>query len=540
MPMTDWALALGLAVLTIATRWPYRVSVLPTWDAVQFALALRDYDIVRHQPHPPGYILYVMLGRLAGPLLGDPAATLAGLAVLASALAVVLLYRLGWEWYGRAVATVATLGLVASPLFWAYGVVGLPYAAEAALATGLVLGAWGMREGRPRALVGSAMLLGLAGGVRQSMLLTLGPLWLGAAWLGFRRARPILAGLGVVALTTAAWLGPMLWVTGVARYVAASLELYASTVYPTTLLAGGAAHNLVGLGEAALVGMGFFLPVLVWGLRRAPAALRRGGARAAFLALWTLPALAVYGLVHLGQSGYVLTVLPAAYLVAGRSLVGLARWDRGIPGPIPLRGTLAAVALVGVLAGHVAFFTAARPIDVPLARAETSWWARTWADARALYRFRLWSHTAAGLGEQATVIGAYVATIRREFDPRETVLVTELGNPRSYPWFRHVTYYLPEYAVYHLRLGEPRPGFLASRDLTHMAAIAERRVLLPQATRRLVWVVDEWHPGLPRPAGLEARPVTHGRSLYVLKVRRWAVEHAGYRLTPTTAEVRLR
>ena len=65
MPCADWALALTLAALTVATRWPYRARLLPTWDAVQFALALERYDVVRHQTHPPGYILYVALGRLA-------------------------------------------------------------------------------------------------------------------------------------------------------------------------------------------------------------------------------------------------------------------------------------------------------------------------------------------------------------------------------------------------------------------------------------------------------------------------------------------
>ena len=91
--------------------------------------------------------------------------------------------------------------------------------------------------------------------------------------------------------------------------------------------------------------------------------------------------------------------------------------------------------------------------------------------------------------------------------PRDTVLVTELGNPRSYPWFRHVMYYLPEYATYHLRLNAAAPGYLASRELPSMAAVAERRVPLPVTTRRLVWVVDEWDPTAPRPAGLEARRI---------------------------------
>ena len=49
-----WALALALAGLTLVTRWPYRVRLLPTWDAIQFALALERYDVVPASAAPAG------------------------------------------------------------------------------------------------------------------------------------------------------------------------------------------------------------------------------------------------------------------------------------------------------------------------------------------------------------------------------------------------------------------------------------------------------------------------------------------------------
>ena len=101
-------------------------------------------------------------------------------------------------------------------------------------------------------------------------------------------------------------------------------------------------------------------------------------------------------------------------------------------------------------------------------------------------------------------------------------------------------YYLPEYTAYHFRLGEARPGYLDSRELASMEAVAERRVPLALTTHRLLWVVDEWHPRLPRPAGLETLPLSYGRSLYVLRIGRHAVDHAGYSLVPVTAVARLR
>src|SRR5690242_20454093 len=63
----DVTLALGLAVVTLLSRWPYRARMLYNWDAVQFALALREFDIAKHQPHPPGYLLYVALGACSTP-----------------------------------------------------------------------------------------------------------------------------------------------------------------------------------------------------------------------------------------------------------------------------------------------------------------------------------------------------------------------------------------------------------------------------------------------------------------------------------------
>jgi hypothetical protein len=163
------------------------------------------------------------------------------------------------------------------------------------------------------------------------------------------------------------------------------------------------------------------------------------------------------------------------------------------------------------------------------------------AAARAFYRFRVWEHTAGGLREREAVIRTFVTAVRERFDPRDTVLVTELGNGRSYPWFRHVMYYLPEYPVYHLRLGRYSPGYLTSQLGGTMAAMGDRGVPLPAATRRLVWVVDHWDPQVPAPSGLEARPLAQGRWLYVLRVRdRRPIVHAGYRLVPVTALARLR
>src|SRR5581483_9941787 len=85
--------------------------------------------------HPPGYILYVALGRLVNAWLGDAAGAYVFLAVVFSGLTTLVVYSLARVAYDRATALAAAALLAVSPLFWFYGSVGLTYAGEALCAS---------------------------------------------------------------------------------------------------------------------------------------------------------------------------------------------------------------------------------------------------------------------------------------------------------------------------------------------------------------------------------------------------------------------
>jgi len=206
----DVTLALGLAVVTLLSRWPYRARMLYNWDAVQFALALHEFDIAKHQPHPPGYLLYVALGRLLNASLADPTLAYVALAMLFSAGSTFVLYWLARRIYDRVTAVIAASLLAVSPLFWFYGSVGLTYAGEAFAASLVAWFAYRALSGHVPSLYWGALALGLTGGMRQSVLVLLLPLWLGSALIGIpSRRRQLIAG-GILLASVLAWLLPML------------------------------------------------------------------------------------------------------------------------------------------------------------------------------------------------------------------------------------------------------------------------------------------------------------------------------------------
>jgi hypothetical protein len=121
--------SLVLFCFWLATRIPLQSSLLSGWDPVQFALAIHHFDINRHQPQPPGYILYVGLAKMLFRLVHDDNLTLTILAALFSALSTVLIFLLAFYMYGRRTALLASTLWATCPLVWFHGLVGEIYAA---------------------------------------------------------------------------------------------------------------------------------------------------------------------------------------------------------------------------------------------------------------------------------------------------------------------------------------------------------------------------------------------------------------------------
>jgi Protein of unknown function (DUF2723) len=523
----DLAVSLLLALVTLASRWPYRARMLYNWDAVQFALALREFDIAKHQPHPPGYVLYVGLGRLVNATLADPTLAYVTLAMIFSAATTVTVYWLARALYDRTTAGAAAALLAMSPLFWFYGSVGLTYAGEAFGATLMALLAYRTLQGHVVHLYAGAVWLGLAGGLRPSMLLLLLPLWGASAWRGIRERKRLVAAGALLAAAVLAWFLPLLWLSGGLRaYLRASSELYDLMVRPTSVWGGDLdatfrqaryvlESTLVGLGPLALALAA--LPLL---------ARRRGwGRREWFLLGWIAPPVAVYTLVHFGQAGYVLTFLPALVILLSHAMVELVTaGSRRLRRP-QWRWALTVAALGPLLLINTGFFVSARPAPREFDRRGGEAWL--WRAKDEAHDWIL-SRTASALREHEAVLRTYVETIRAVYDPRDTALLTELGNPRSYPWLRHAMFYMPEYAIYQLYLRADPPGFYASQAATPMAPTPGTRITVPRRIRQLVWFVDHWDPEMPRPRGLLEIQLSYGRFLYVLPLGNRPVEHAGY------------
>jgi hypothetical protein len=326
---------LGLG--TLLSRLPFRATLLNTHDAVNYALALEHFDMRLHQPQPPGYPLYVLLGRAFDLILNDHLAALIWLSMVFSGLAAIAIYLGGKELFGRRAGIVAALLVVTSSPFWEQGELPAPYAID--LFFSAMVGWLCYRlitsEGS-RAVWSAALALGFAGAFRLQTIMVLFPLFLYA--LHRRNWRTIAGAIAIAGTVFGLFFVPAVMISG---GPAAFLQAMRTTVpifYSASTLVRSAqgsrfVANLVNILRYTFVTLGeLALPLVLLGyLSCTRSLLFWRDARIRFLALWLLPTWVLYFLIWPGNLGTILVCMPPAFLLAGKGLdwvLGRAGWIR--------------------------------------------------------------------------------------------------------------------------------------------------------------------------------------------------------------------
>ncbi len=299
-----------LIAATALTRFVFRSHYLYDIDSVNFALALKRFDPSVHQPHPPGYFLYVYLGRLASFLFHDANAALVAISIVFSCGAVATIYVIAGDWFGRKAASFAGLIFVFSPLAWFHGTVALTYIVEAFFSALTGYLCWRIYCGAARFILPGAIVVGVAAGFRPSSLLLLGPLLL----FSFRGAsrKQAAAGIGALTLTLLAWFIPMIRISGGTAYISSLAWLWLAVPSKGMVFNSSVATSLVRACTIAGIyilcfGCAAILPFR--GRRKDSTADRR---KTIFTLVWIAPGLLFFTFIYLKfvNGGYLLALAP--------------------------------------------------------------------------------------------------------------------------------------------------------------------------------------------------------------------------------------
>ncbi|MGH2471176.1 MAG: ArnT family glycosyltransferase [Candidatus Limnocylindria bacterium] len=348
----SWRVALALFGIGLLTRLPFATVNFYAPDSVLYARGMETFDPFDQRPQPPGYLWYILVLRAVDLVTHDPNRAMTVVSALAGAVTVALVYLLTARLYDERTARVSALFVLTAVTFWAYGGVAYPYTLLAALTTACALLFWRALDPAsppPRRgpwLIAASVAWGVAIGFRSDLAIFLAPLWLFAA------TRATMATAGVSAAIVAALVA--LWIVasavadgGLARFLDAVRIQSAFVDERYSVFGNGPiaiSRNAYDLARYVGRGLYFLLPLAAAILISADARRveLRDRRRTAFMALWTLSPLPFYVFVHVGEYGYIFSMLPGLAIFAARGSIALAK---GLRMPRTFRWIVAAVVL---------------------------------------------------------------------------------------------------------------------------------------------------------------------------------------------------
>ncbi len=446
-------MSLLLFLVTVISRMPFSSRFLYHMDSVHFALALDDYNIALHQPHPPGYFFYIMFGRLLRLFVSDANTIFVSISILFSGLTIVAVYYFGRKLFGKKTGLLAALIAFTSPNIWFHGEVALTYIVEAFFSTATALLCWKVYKGNHRYLWISAIILAVAGGVRQNTAVFLFPLWL----FSIKDVPPkkMMLAIGLLSISCLFWFLPMIRMTGGWDvYTGAFRELWLfstghNTVFdkgiPVLRYYASALFDFTIFGTTAGVFPLLFTTYVLIRKRRIKY-LDHG--TVLFFTLWISPSVLFYLMIfiHPANPGYALIFLPALIILIAASMEYMSNELKGIL----KKDFLAPLLCLVMFTNLYFFFFTGFPVSFNEIR----------------------NH-----GNRLT---ALLNDIRNS-DPADTAL---FSLPYVFYGPKHFIYYLPEYYVYQVDAkvapnGETRKTFWGKDRITYQ----DETIILPEDIR---------------------------------------------------------
>lgn len=468
MARNSYVRSIVLFAVTILTRLPFTSRFLYSQDSVQFALALEKYDVYLHQPHPPGYFLYVMAGKLINHFIQDANASFVLISLLASGLTVVVVYCLGRAVFDERIGWWAGVLAITSPLLWFYGEVALSYSVAAFFNSWIALLCWQALHSDSKRVYFSALLLGIGAGIRQEILIFMFSLWVFCfVNLGWRR---VVIALLILGVTVGSWFVPMLVLSGGPdRYFSAVHELWEFHNSRLAIWNVGIAYRKdiiltilgfisygAGIG-AVFILFAFYVSVRTGYWRQIEKE------KLVFFTLWFIPGIVFYLVIflHPYNHGHGLFFLPALLILLPSSVRYVVSEFKGMSRFGNTATSLAVSATLGiVVAVNVGAFLLT---DL--------------------------SYSAKSIREHDRNLLIMLAGIKKTFRTDDTIVLDARSS--LFYSFRHVQYYLRDYKVY---LGDLRTN--KRGETWHIFGGFDGRTFLsdairiPANSRYLVYLMD--------------------------------------------------
>ena len=504
----DFLISLILGLLVVITRLPFTSKFLYEWDSVNYSLAFENYNILQQQPHPPGYLLYVALGKAVNYIFNDPNTSMIFLSVLFSVLSVILVYFMAKDIFSRKVGIISALLLIFNPFIWFYGEIASIYIFEAFFSILIAYSSYKLFKGDEKFIYISALVLGLSGGFRTDILEFMLPLWIFCIWSAGIHYTKIAKCLLTFIVAISLWLVPAVILTGGLESYIHILRYTSEAASYTSLLFGASIGqqilntgvciiwSLVGLTVMGILITALFLTYHRENLKSKVISYLKKPLTIFFL-LWIIPSFLFYFFIYIVKPGYLLTVLPAVMIILSWIIIRISSYIHINSSKISSKHVLGFILLIYVISNTVYFVYPynlhnGEIWETPTDKMETN--QKVWfgIDVGLLY-----DNAKINANDENTQLHIENILNISNSDPQSTIIVIRdiTREDEGFNW-RKTMYYLPGYDVYYL-FDHENSGIEGNVSVwhgkNHSYNISKSKleyIKLNSSTTKIVWVMS--------------------------------------------------
>jgi hypothetical protein len=420
---TDKIICLILGVFALISRLPLVEQFQSHWDGPQYSVAILRYSFVQQTPAPPGYPLYIAMGRFFYEFISDPHFAILLVSVFATIAGSIVFYIIGKYMYARSVGIVSSILFLTGSTFYYFSLT--PYAYIITPVTTAILAfvvhQIYIKHKQYGFLLG--VIFGISFGIRpQEAIFTFPLLLLGFIFLSKNEK---IKSLVVFSIITLIWLIPVLYLIGPVNFFTQSFEFL-----KIALIHNSFAQRIELVIKGFLLSFGVSSIFLLYFISKLNKnylkIIKRNGKIIVFYSIWIIPGLFYNIFLRTEHAGYQMTYL-AAFLI----LISYAIWK------ITENKKILFVAIMILVAGF------------------NLYWFFYDRDPQFVKPYRPTSFHYSDIRKNDIKTGSKVNFILSQFKPNKTLVITN-----SVLW-RPYGYYLNKYFVISLDgLTDNTPGVL--------------------------------------------------------------------------------
>ncbi len=311
----DYFLLIFLGLIAFLSRVFLLEHFQSHWDGPQYSIAILRYSLVQETPAPPGYPIYIALGKLFYFFTHDPHKAILAVSVLGSVLGVMVFYFVGRKMVNPLVGIVAALIFLTGSTFYYFGITAYAYGFLPALTTLLGFVVYEIFVKRKNWGIFLGLVSGFYFGFRPQEMLQVGPLvLLGFIFLSNKEKLKMLIAFFAF---TIVWSVPFFYLVGFKEYFEQS-RVFAAGAFPDKPFLQNA--ELVAKGFLLSFGVSvFFLFYYLWKIIKEKHV--KNWKLIVFFSVWILPGLCFNLFVRTEHAGYQMSYLSGFLL-----LIAYAVW----------------------------------------------------------------------------------------------------------------------------------------------------------------------------------------------------------------------